>query len=126
MYPSTMDAADFETFWRKFLSDHPSSVNRWMHVAALAAVAGSAALALRTRSPLPLVIGIGVGSALAVVGHPLFQGDWPKNFGQPAYAARAFLRLCLRTIDGRAARELAEIRAGHRGVGAVASCNQPL
>src|SRR4051794_38626339 len=99
---------DFEAFWKTFLSDHPSPANRWAHVAALAAGAGGAVWALRRRSSGPALLGAAVAAALATGGHPVFQGDRPKNFGRPLWAARAFLRLCARTVTGRADRELAE------------------
>lgn len=44
---------DFEAFWKKFLADHPSAMNRWFHVAALGAGAGGLAFALARRSVLP-------------------------------------------------------------------------
>jgi hypothetical protein len=107
----TDSGGDFEAFWKKFLSDHPSSANRWAHVAALVAGAGGVALAVRRGSIAPAVVGVAIAGAFAVGGHPVFQGDRPKNFGKPVWAARAFLRLCARTITGRAEAELAEIRA---------------
>jgi hypothetical protein len=107
-----MDAEhDFEAFWKKFLADHPSAPNRWAHVAALAAGAGGLALALARRSAWPAVVGAGAAALFAVGGHPLFQGDRPKNFGKPVWAARAFLRLCVRTVTGAADRELADMAA---------------
>lgn len=102
---------DFEAFWKKFLSDHPSKWNRWAHVAALAAGTAGAALAIRRRSIRPAIVGGAMAAAFAVGGHPLFQGDRPKNFGNPRFAARAFLRLCVRTVTGRATEELAAMRA---------------
>jgi hypothetical protein len=106
---------DFEAFWKKFLSDHPSAANRWAHVGALVAGAGGVAWALRSRSISPALKGAALAAALAVGGHPVFQGDQPKNFGRPLWAARAFLRLCVRTISGRAEQELAEMRAASSG-----------
>jgi hypothetical protein len=100
---------DFEIFWRKFLRDHPSALNRWMHVAALAAGSLGVGRALVTRSARPAVVGAGLAAFLAFAGHPLFQGDRPKNFGRPGFAARAFLRLCVRTVTGQAGRELARM-----------------
>jgi hypothetical protein len=104
------DDAAFEAFWRKFLSDHPSAANRWAHVAALAVGAGGLAWALRSRALSPLLLGGLVAGALATGGHPIFQGDLPKNFANPSFAARAFLRLCARTVSGEAAAELARIQ----------------
>jgi hypothetical protein len=106
---------DFEAFWRKFLLDHPSPANRWAHVGALVAGVGGVALALRRRSVSPVLTGAVLAAALAVGGHPVFQGDQPKNLGRPLWAARAFLRLCSRTVSGRAERELAELRAASGG-----------
>jgi 2-hydroxy-palmitic acid dioxygenase Mpo1-like protein len=102
---------DFEAFWKKFLADHPSAMNRWAHVAALAAGAGGVGWALLQRSKGPAIVGLSLAAALAIGGHPVFQGDWPKNFGRPLWAARAFLRLCARTLTGRAGVELAAIHA---------------
>jgi hypothetical protein len=104
---------DFETFWRKFLRDHPSSLNRWMHVAALVSGATGVGRAIVRRSAKPAVVGLALAGAFAFVGHPLFQGDRPKNFGRPLFAARAFLRLCIRTVNGQAARELAKMADEH-------------
>ena len=102
---------DFEVFWEKFLQDHPSALNRWAHVAALAAGAGGVTVALSQRSLRPLFFGLGAAAALATLGHPVFQGDRPKNFGQPRFAARAFVRLCVRTVTGAASLELAQLAA---------------
>jgi hypothetical protein len=101
---------DFEAFWRKFLLDHPSPANRWAHVAALVAGAGGAVWAARRRSIAPALLGATVAAALAVGGHPVFQGDRPKNFGKPLWAARAFLRLCARTVNGDVTQELADLQ----------------
>jgi len=106
-----MPEEDFEAFWKKFLADHPSALNRWAHVAALVAGTSGVLIAMRRRSMRPLVVGIGAAAALATLGHPIFQGDRPKNFGQPRLAARAFLRLCFRTVTGEAALELARMAA---------------
>ena len=107
-----MDAdQDFEAFWKKFLADHPSRANRWAHVAALVAGAGGAVWAIRRGSVAPAILGAVAAGALAVGGHPVFQGDRPKNFGRPLFAARAFVRLCVRTVDGSADTELAQLRA---------------
>src|SRR5262245_45591305 len=103
---------DFEAFWKKFLGDHWSAANRWTHVAALSAGVGGVALAVARRSAAPALIGAGAMAALAAGGHPIFQGDRPKNFGRPLWAARAFLRLCARTVTGAASRELAEMAQG--------------
>jgi hypothetical protein len=101
----------FEAFWQSFLADHPSAANRWAHVAALVAGVGGFGWALRSRSLAPALTGAALAAAFAVGGHPVFQGDMPKNFGKPVWGARAFLRLAVRTVSGRAARELAAIRA---------------
>lgn len=97
---------DFEAFWKKFLADHPSAANRWAHVGALVAATAGLAFAVRARRVGPLAVGAGAAAFLAVAGHPIFQGDRPKNFGRPVWAARAFVRLCVRTVSGRATREL--------------------
>lgn len=102
---------DFEAFWRKFLADHPSAANRWAHVGAMAAATAGLTLAARSRRLGPLAIGGAAAALLAVAGHPIFQGDRPKNFGRPLWAARAFVRLCARTVSGRAARELEQLRS---------------
>ncbi|MFO0617668.1 MAG: Mpo1-like protein [Polyangiaceae bacterium] len=102
---------DFEAFWRKFLADHPSSANRWAHVTALVAATAGLAIAARSRRIVPLALGASAAALLAVGGHPVFQGDRPKNFGHPLWAARAFVRLCARTVTGRATRELEALRA---------------
>ena len=109
-----MDAEqDFEAFWKQFLADHPSAANRWAHVGALAAGIGGAAWALRRGSIAPALAGAALAAALAVGGHPVFQGDMPKNFGRPLWGGRAFLRMCVRTVTGSATRELVEMaRAG--------------
>jgi hypothetical protein len=108
---TTETDGDFESFWRHFLADHPSPANRWAHVAALVAGVGGVVLAIRRRSIGPALAGAALAGALAGGGHPVFQGDRPQNFGRPLWAARAFLRLCARTVTGRAAEELAEIMA---------------
>lgn len=98
--------ADFEEFWKDFLRDHWSPATRWMHVAALASGVAGVAWAVREKKLQPLLFGVGVAAGFAVGGHPLFQGDRPKNFRRPAWAARAFVRLCVRTVTGAAAEEL--------------------
>lgn len=112
----TNEAQDFEAFWRRFLGDHPSPANRWGHVAALVAGVGGAVWALERRSLAPALAGAVLAGTLAAGGHPVFQGDKPKNFGKPLWAARAFLRLCARQVTGRAAQELDELSAAQASV----------
>lgn len=109
---------DFEAFWKHFLADHPSALNRWAHVAALAAGAGGALWAIRTRRITPALTGAALAALFAGGGHPVFQGDRPQNFGRPLFAARAFFRLCWRTVTGRAGEELAEMQAEREQNGA--------
>jgi hypothetical protein len=67
--------------------------------------------ALRGCSISPALKGAALAAALAVGGHPVLQADQPKNFGRPLWAARAFLRSCVRTVSGRVEQELAEMRS---------------
>jgi hypothetical protein len=105
------DLDDFEAFWRHFLTSHRSPATRWAHVAALALGLLGAGAALRRRPVTALLLG-GGAVALAVLSHPLFEGNWPENFGRPVWAARAFLRLCLRTVSGAIAEDLANLDRG--------------
>ena len=95
-----MDFTDFEDFWLHFVSSHTRESTRWAHVAALATGAGAIAIAAQRRSIRPLLIGVGISAALAMGSHPLLEGKATETFGHRAWAARAFLRLCFRTVDG--------------------------
>src|SRR5262245_58461874 len=91
---------DFEEFWQRFIQSHRSAAVRWCHVAALGCGAAGLLGALTTRRVFPLILGGGGMAAFAVLSHPIFTGHWPENSGRPLYGARAFLRLCLRTVNG--------------------------
>lgn len=99
----------FEAFWPHFLESHRNPAVRWAHVAALASLLIGLRRARRQRRLFPLVAGGAVAGALAVFSHPLLEGEWPQNLGRPRYAARGFLRLCLRTVSGRIADDLAAL-----------------
>lgn len=92
--------SDFESFWTHFLSSHQHSAVRWCHVAGLLCGVSGLAVAVRQRRLRPLLLGGGAFAALAIFSHPLLGGNWPENFGHPRWAARSFLRLCVRTVTG--------------------------
>lgn len=89
---------DFEVFYQRFLAGHRSSGTRYAHVAAVGVGILGLSAALRRRSIGPLLLGAAGFAALAVLSHPLFEGNWPENFHRPAWAARAFARLCWQTL----------------------------
>ncbi len=91
---------DFEAFWRHFMTSHRSAAVRYCHVAALGCGLLGLGMALRKRRLWPAVLGAGGFAALAILSHPLLTGTWPENFGHPVWAARAFLRLCRKTVTG--------------------------
>jgi hypothetical protein len=99
----------FEQFWPHFLSSHLRASTRWAHVAAVGAGLAGAALAWRSRKAWPLAAGVGAGAALAGLAHPLFEGNTPENLGMPLWAARAVMRMCLRTVTGSIDAEIAQI-----------------
>lgn len=103
--------ASFEDFWLSFVADHKSARNRWAHVAGLTAGALGLGVAVARKSPVPLVLGAAAFAAFAVFGHPVFEGNRAKNFGRPVFAARAFMRLCLRTVTGAIDEDLARAAA---------------
>ena len=90
----------FEQFWPHFLSSHRKASTRWAHVGAAALGLAGVAAGLQKRSLWPLVAGAGGAVALAVSAHPLFEGNTAENLGHPLWAARAVVRLSLRTITG--------------------------
>jgi hypothetical protein len=104
----------FEEFWPHFLSSHRNPAVRWAHVAALASLLIGLRRARKQRRLFPLVAGGAVAGALAVFSHPLLEGEWPQNLGQPRCAARGFLRLCLRTVSGRIEDDLAALDSEQR------------
>lgn len=97
---------DFELFWQHFLTSHTDPVVRAAHVVGLLCGVVGVGRAIQKRSVVPLLLGGGAFAALAIASHPVRTGKWPENFGQPALAARAFLRLCLRTVTGSIRAEL--------------------
>ncbi len=103
--------ATFEQFWPHFLSSHRRPVTRFMHVAALGAAAVGMYAAVRRRRLSPLLIGGAAAFTLATAAHPLFEGNTPQNLGRPLWAARGFLRLCVRTVTGRISAEVADLPA---------------
>lgn len=107
--PAPGEFEDFEAFWPHFLESHRNPAVRWAHVAALASLLIGLRRARKQRRLFPLVAGGAVAGALAVFSHPLLEGEWPQNLGRPRYAARGFLRLCLRTVSGRIEDDLAAL-----------------
>lgn len=101
----------FEQFWPHFLSSHRQPATRWMHVAAVGAATVGIYAAVRRRRLAPLLVGSAAAFALATAAHPLFEGNTPQNLGRPLWAARGFLRLCVRTVTGRISAEVAELPA---------------
>ena len=95
---------DFESFWLHFLSSHDNAAVRWCHVAGLACGVAGIAIAGQKWRLWPALLGGGAFAALAILSHPLLAGNWPENFGHPRWGARAFLRLCARTVTGTLAR----------------------
>ena len=81
------------------------------HVAALGAAAVGMYAAVRRRRLSPLLIGGAAAFTLATAAHPLFEGNTPQNLGRPLWAARGFLRLCVRTVTGRISAEVADLPA---------------
>lgn len=106
--------ADFEAFWRHFLSSHTDPLVRACHVAGLLCGALGLFEALRRRRLWPLLLGGGAFAGLAILSHPLLTGHWPENLGHPLWGARALLRLCARTLDGSIDKEVAEMEAAGR------------
>lgn len=94
------EPADFEAFWEQFLRSHHDPLLRWCHVAALGCGVAALGAARRRRPLLALTLG-GAAAALAVGSHHALAGKGPENLGRPLWGARAFLRLCLRTVSGR-------------------------
>jgi hypothetical protein len=101
--------SDFEAFWPHFLANHTNPMVRYCHVAALGCGLLGAGMALRKRRLSPLLRGVGAFAALGILSHPVFTGHWPRNFGYPQYAARGFLRLCIRTVTGAIHEDLAAL-----------------
>jgi len=100
--PQTFE--NFEQYWPHFLSSHRKASTRWAHVAAVGAGLTGFAFALGRRSVWPGIVGVVAASALANRAHAVFEGHTPENTaanpGKPHWAARSFLRLCVRTITG--------------------------
>lgn len=101
----------FEQFWPHFLSSHRHPGTRWMHVAAVGAATVGLYTAVRRRRLAPLLVGGAAAFALATGAHSLFEGNTPQNLGRPLWAARGFMRLCVRTVTGRINAELADLPA---------------
>lgn len=101
----------FEQFWPHFLSSHRKPSTRWAHVAAMGVGAAGALLALRYRRVWPAIAGFSAASAMAGGAHTIFEGNTPENANRPLWAARAFTRLCARTITGAIKAEVEGLEA---------------
>jgi hypothetical protein len=58
---------------------------------------------------LPVLAGGAMAAVLAIGAHPVFEGNTAENLGRPRWAARAFARLCLRTVTGAIHADLARL-----------------
>lgn len=114
--PAAEHLRDFESFWNHFLKSHQNPATRWAHVAALAVGVLAVRRAIKKRSLKPLLLGGAAFAGLAVLSHRLLDGTWPENFGEPVFATRAFLRLCMRTVSGRVHEDLAALAESSESV----------
>lgn len=109
MTQTTTPPATFEQFWPHFLSSHRQPLTRWLHVAAVGVGTLGLLRAMRQRRLGPAFWGTAAGVALALGAHPLVEGNRAENGGQPLWAARALLRMCVRTVSGSIGAEIAEL-----------------
>lgn len=101
----------FEQFWPHFLASHRQPLTRWLHVAAVGVGTLGLVKAVRRHRLGPALWGSAVGAALALGAHPLVEGNRAENGGQPLWATRALLRMCLRTVSGSIAADIAALPA---------------
>ncbi len=97
---------DFDAFWDHFLLSHTKAGTQWMHTAGVAAFCAGIALSAKRRSPLPFLAGGAAFAALAVLAHPLFEGNWPENTGAPVYGILGNFRMAYHTLRGTMAAEV--------------------
>lgn len=98
---------NFDAFWYHFVGSHKKPATQWMHTAGVAAFCAGIATSVARRSPWPFVIGGASFAALAVGAHPLFEGNWPENTGQPIFGIVANFRMAFHTLAGTMPLEIA-------------------
>jgi hypothetical protein len=97
---------DFDAFWEHFVRSHTRPGTQWMHTAGVAVWCGGIAASVVRRTPWPFVVGSAAFAALAVGAHPLFEGNWPENAGQPLFGILGNFRMAWHTLRGTMAAEV--------------------
>lgn len=108
---------DFDAFWAHFVRSHTKPGTQWMHTAGVALWCAGIATSVVRRSPWPFAAGSALFAALAVGAHPLFEGNWPENAGQPLYGILGNFRMAWHTLRGTMADEIARSAEGERESG---------
>jgi hypothetical protein len=67
------------------------------------------------RTPWPFVTENTAFTALTVETHPLFEGNWPENTGQPLFAILGNFRMAWHTLRGTMAAEVERALRGDQG-----------
>lgn len=106
---------NFDAFWGHFALSHTKPGTQWMHTAGVAVWCGGIAMSAARRTPWPFLAGSAAFAALAVGAHPLFEGGWPENLGQPVLGILANFRMAWHTVTGTMAGEVARARQEQQG-----------
>jgi hypothetical protein len=116
MESSSRDAADFETFWLRYLADHSDARTRAMHHIGISLALTAIAFGLIVGPLLPFLAAAPVFAyGLAWLSHAIYENNTPTAFGRPWWSLLASFRMYGLWLTGRLDAELARA-----GVGAVA------
>ena len=97
---------DFNAFWDHFIQSHKKPATQWMHTAGVGIWCTGIVVGIAKKSPTALLISSGAFAAMAVLAHPMFEGNWPENGGHPLYGILANFRMAWHTINGTMGQEL--------------------
>jgi fatty-acid peroxygenase len=103
--------ASFGDFWRHYLLEHRSPLNRSLHLLGTGAALTLIAYALRRRRYRLLLLAPLVGYLPAWFGHFLVERNRPATFGNPLWSLRADLRMMRLAATGRLDAEVKRLSA---------------
>lgn len=94
----------FRDFWRFYVSEHASRLNRRLHVGGTAAALILAVFAMHTAWLWLLVPVVGYGPAW--IGHFLVERNRPATFRYPLWSLLADLKMMALTLLGKMGSEI--------------------
>ncbi|GAC1658837.1 MAG: hypothetical protein NVS9B15_20830 [Acidobacteriaceae bacterium] len=93
--------ANYEEFYRYYLTQHAEPSNRAMHAVGTILGLGTAAWALRSGHPWRVFWGLPVAYGFAWIGHLAIERNVPATFEHPAWSFVRDYRMLWDTVRGR-------------------------